>query len=205
MRINENTKYYIQSKIPRIAKNIHEGRFVEFVKGAGRVAAQLGKDLARPAIGELKSLLAASDQSMLRRQRNIDASMLRPQISELINMSESDMERLHEIPDEHPIGLAPHAGGLPSPEIPDPKDPTGKTKKKNEQYKEQLEIHLKKVKDWNDKQDMLEAIAGAVAVNRNIGHLHRELYGHFVPGDRDKKIGHRFVGGSLEKLQSRLY
>jgi len=195
MKINENTKYYIQSKIPHMAKNIHEGVF-DFVRNTAQAIGGAAKR-------EFSKALSASDQSMLERRQKIESTVLLPKYSQKLGMSIAEMRRLHnEVSDQHPSSFAPHAGGPPSATIPDPSNPSKTVA--NPQYQVHLALYQNNLEDWHKKQSMLGRIAGINATDRTIGHLHRELYGDFVPGDPAAGVAHTFKGGSLQRIQSRI-
>jgi len=195
MKINESTKSYIQSKIPHMAKNIHEGIF-DFVRGAAQ-------SIGRAASREFEKQRSASAQSMLERRQKVESTVLLPKYSQRLGMSIAEMRRLHnEVSDQHPSTFASHAGGPPALQIPDPANPAKTIS--NPQYQVHLAEYQNNLQDWHKKQQMLGRIAGINATDRTLGHLHRELYGDFVPGDPAAGVAHTFKGGSLQRIQSKI-
>jgi len=195
MRIDKNTKNYIQSNIPHISKNIHEGIFDVIRQAAGSIGSAVSR--------EYQKARSASAQSMLERRQKIESTVLIPKYSQRLGMSIAEMRRLHnEVPDQHPSAFPPHAGGPPALQIRDPNNPSVMIA--NPQYQVHLSQYQNNLEDWNKKQTMLGRIAGINATDRTIGHLHRELYGDFVPGNPASQVPHTFSGGSINRIQSRI-
>lgn len=213
-KLNENTKKYIQSQIPRMSKDIHEG----FLRNAvSAVANRLGqaKDFISQSASDLKQRTAAivgpewqrqSQASVLRqltRLKTYERSQLISEYAKRTNLSVGELDRLrYDIHPLHPNDPRHPDGGPPQMTI---KDSSGNSIP-NPHYQDQVNEHKRKIEDWQRRQSMLAKIAGINHLDKRLGAIHRDLYGDFILGSPtgSPPTGHSWSGGRIKQLKSQL-
>lgn len=187
----------LRSRIPQLVAESFFGRVIRAAIPALRVASKgIGKSIAEPLTGAVREIGSQAKYEKLMHMRDLESRILDPF---LIKHVHPEYKRIRfEIPEEHPDVLF----GRPQAMIASGKKlKSGKPQMiKNVHFDAESRLHERRIKDWEERQRIMEAIHGATQMFAREGALHRQIYGDFVRGTGIEP--HRFVGGIYDKYKN---
>lgn len=167
--LSEQTKTKIKKRIPKIAKEIHEGRFMDIVRSGVDLAGRVGKAGLEAGKQVVQSDLAAAKEIQKQTARQIQRDVLDPHFARHLGVSVAEFRRIRdEVPDAQPVAPSTHIRDASGNLVFDPN------------YPAKMDRHKAAMEDWHRKQQQKSAVAGLEQRHRTLGRTSEEIYGRTV-------------------------
>lgn len=167
--LSEQTKRKIKKRIPKMAKEIHEGRFMDIVRGGVDLAARVGKAGLEAGIQAAKSNFAAAEEIQKQTARQIQRDVLDPHFARHLGTSVQEFRRIRdEVPDTAPTPPSTHV-----------RDAAGNMVF-NPNYTSQMDRHKAAMEDFMRKKQQTAAVEALSQRHRTLGRTSEEIYGRTV-------------------------